>query len=291
MRSLQRGLSRLAGRPDRQKTYDHPEVRRRHEALERFREMNQTYGIPVREAVTLIDVPLSTLYRWRARYQAKGLHGLRPRSRRPWCCRRKRWAPELTQCLIQLRRAHPGWGKRKLTVLLQREGYAVSESTIGRMISELLRRGWIARSPRRAKHRRASRSRPWATRGWGGLDPVIGKGVQIDTMTVTLHYGFRFKPFPAVDVASRYLVEELYARATASCAARFLEQVLARLPFRPRAIQVDGGSEFCAEFEAACQQQQLPLIVLPPYSPKLNTGWNTCTAPAGTSSTRSRRWR
>ena len=133
------------------------------------------------------------------------------------------------------------------------------------------RRGRSARSPRRAKRRWASRSRPWATRGWGGLDPVIGKGVQIDTMTVTLHYGFRFKPFPAVDVASRYLVEELYARATASCAARFLEQVLARLPFRPRAIQVDGGSEFCAEFEAACQQRQLPLIVLPPYSRKLNT--------------------
>ena len=41
LRSLQRGLSRLAGRYDRQKTYDPPEVRRRHEAPERFRELNQ----------------------------------------------------------------------------------------------------------------------------------------------------------------------------------------------------------------------------------------------------------
>ena len=31
-------------------------------------------------------------------------------------------------------------------------------------------------------------------------------------MTVTLHYGFRLKPFAAVDVASRYRVGELYAR-------------------------------------------------------------------------------
>lgn len=271
VRGLQRGLYRLAGRHDRQKTYDHPEVQRRHEALERFQALNQTHGIPVREAAALLGISLSTLYRWRARYQAKGLRGLRPRSRRPRRCPRKRWAPELTRRLIQLRQAHPGWGKQKLTVLLHREGYAVSVSTVGRMVSELLRRGRIARSPRRVKRRRASRPRPWAQRGWGGLDDVIGKVVQVDTMTVTPYYGFRFKQFTAVDVASRYLVGALYSRATARCAAGFLDQVLSRLPFRVRAVQVDGGSEFCAEFEQACQERAIPLIVLPPYSPKLNT--------------------
>ncbi len=33
---------------------------------------------------------------------------------------------------------------------------------------------------------------------------------------------------------------------------------------------VDGGSEFAAEFEAACLQKELPLFVLPPQSPRLN---------------------
>jgi len=33
---------------------------------------------------------------------------------------------------------------------------------------------------------------------------------------------------------------------------------------------VDGGSEFAAEFELACQQREVPLFVLPPRSPKLN---------------------
>ena len=37
-----------------------------------------------------------------------------------------------------------------------------------------------------------------------------------------------------------------------------------------RALQVDGGSEFAAEFEQACRQRQLRLFVLPPRSPKLN---------------------
>jgi transposase InsO family protein len=35
-------------------------------------------------------------------------------------------------------------------------------------------------------------------------------------------------------------------------------------------VQVDGGSEFKAQFEAACQQRGLQLFLLPPRSPKLN---------------------
>jgi len=37
-----------------------------------------------------------------------------------------------------------------------------------------------------------------------------------------------------------------------------------------RAVQVDGGSEFTAEFEQACQQRGWGLFALPPRSPKLN---------------------
>jgi hypothetical protein len=64
-------------------------------------------------------------------------------------------------------------------------------------------------------------------------------------------------------------VVEVYHRAT-SLAARFLDTLLDRVPFPVKALQVDGGSEFAAEFEEACQQKELPLFVLPPKSPKLN---------------------
>ena len=37
-------------------------------------------------------------------------------------------------------------------------------------------------------------------------------------------------------------------------------------PFPIRAVQVDGGNEFAAEFEQACQQRGLHLFVLPPRS-------------------------
>ena len=42
------------------------------------------------------------------------------------------------------------------------------------------------------------------------------------------------------------------------------------MPFPVRAIQVDGGSEFCGEFEEACRERGIRLFVLPPHSPKLN---------------------
>lgn len=45
-----------------------------------------------------------------------------------------------------------------------------------------------------------------------------------------------------------------------------------------KALQVDGGSEFPAEFGLACQQKQLPLFVLPPKSPKLNATSSAPTA-------------
>ena len=40
--------------------------------------------------------------------------------------------------------------------------------------------------------------------------------------------------------------------------------------FHTLSIQVDGGSEFMAEFEQACAARNIPLYVLPPRSPKFN---------------------
>jgi putative transposase len=82
--------------------------------------------------------------------------------------------------------------------------------------------------------------------------------------------GVVVKQFTARDVVSRWDVCEAHPRATSTAATLFLDTLLARMPFPVRALQVDGGSEFAAEFEQACQQRGLPLFVLPPRSPKLN---------------------
>ena len=82
--------------------------------------------------------------------------------------------------------------------------------------------------------------------------------------------GVIVKQFSARDVISRWDVVEAHQRATAALAAKFLGTVSARMPFAIRAIQVDGGSEFFADFEAECQRRGIRLFQLPPKSPKLN---------------------
>ena len=42
------------------------------------------------------------------------------------------------------------------------------------------------------------------------------------------------------------------------------------MPFPVRAISIDNGSEFMAEFETACAARGIALFVLPPRSPKLH---------------------
>lgn len=60
----------------------------------------------------------------------------------------------------------------------------------------------------------------------------------------------------------------VFAGITANTARQFLREVLEMMDVG--AVQVDGGSEFMAEFEAECKAMGIGLIVLPPASPTLN---------------------
>ena len=64
----------------------------------------------------------------------------------------------------------------------------------------------------------------------------------------------------------------VYSNAKASSAKRFLLDFVKQCPFQIKSIQVDGGSEFMADFEESCKELDIPLIVLPPKSPKYNGG-------------------
>jgi transposase InsO family protein len=97
-----------------------------------------------------------------------------------------------------------------------------------------------------------------------------GDLVQVDTLDVRPFPWVTLKQFTARDVVSRWDVLEVRRRATATTAKEFIETLERRMPFKVKAIQVDGGSEFYSEFEEECQRRKLRLFVLPPKSPKLN---------------------
>jgi putative transposase len=95
--------------------------------------------------------------------------------------------------------------------------------------------------------------------------------VQIDHMTVTKN-GLCLKHFQAWDRRSKFIEASLYAHAKSSAAKQFLLELIRKVPFKLLSIQVDGGSEFRADFEQACAELEIPLIVLPPKKPMYNGG-------------------
>ncbi|MGA7236883.1 MAG: integrase core domain-containing protein [Bryobacteraceae bacterium] len=214
-----------------------------------------------------------TFYRWRGRYQPLDLTSLEDRSHCPQHRRQPTWSFPLERKVLTLRLQFPRWGKDKLAVLLREQKLAVSTSMVGRILSRLKRSGQLLEPPRLAVpgSRRPLRSRPYAVRKpkqYAVSEP--GDLVQVDTLDVRPVPGVVFKQFTARDVVSRWDVIQAHSKATAAAATEFLDTLQHRMPFPIRAVQVDGGSEFAAQFEQACQQRGLHLFVLPPRSPKLN---------------------
>jgi len=90
-------------------------------------------------------------------------------------------------------------------------------------------------------------------------------------MTVKKH-GKTFKHFQAWDRRSKFVYANVFSSAKATSAAQFLKELKEVCPFPILSIQVDGGSEFMADFESTCAELKIPLMVLPPSKPTYNGG-------------------
>jgi putative transposase len=239
--------------------------------LKAWRALRQR-GLTSQGAAQALRLPRSTLYRWERRMKAEGLRGLEDRKRRPKRVRQRQWGAELALQVRRLRESCHGWGKDKLAPLLWADGETVSISTVGRILKDLRDRGLLWEPPRASvRFVRRRWKRPYAVRKpkeYGVTRP--GDLVQVDTVDVRPLPGVVVKQYTARDVVSRWDVVEAYSRASSATAKRFLGQLVDRMPFRVKAIQVDGGSEFQADFEQACVDRGIRLFVLPPHSPKLN---------------------
>jgi transposase InsO family protein len=213
-----------------------------------------------------------TVYRWLARFDRSRLETLEDRSCAPRRRRRATWTTDQLRAVQAVRTTYPRWGKDKLVVLLRREGIALSTSMVGRILVRLRRSGDLHEPVRRRMSVRQRRwQRPYAIRrplDWSVTRP--GDLVELDTLDIRPLPDRVWKQFTARDVVSRWDVVELGRRATAATATAVLDRLAERMPFGVRAISIDNGSEFMADFEAACQARGIALFVLPPRSPKLH---------------------
>ncbi len=210
-------------RPPRSRYLERGAAELSREAVKRWQWFDHDVAHARNSALTCryFGISRETFYRWKRRYDRQDLRTLESRSHRPYRRRRPTWTAEQAERVGRLREQYPRWGKDKLAVLLRDQGWKVSVSMVGRILSSLRQRGAL-RAPLlfRVKRRRGTAGRPWALRKPSD-DAVARPGdlVQLDTMDLRPAPGVVLKPFTARDVVSRWDVIEVHRRATSTAAA------------------------------------------------------------------------
>ena len=237
-------------------------------------------GCPKDAAIASQGVKRRTYYRWQAQHRRRGAGGLEPKSTRPRRRRKAQWTLRDVQSVMAVRRRHPFMGFRAIHAVLRRDGSSLSKAAVGRIVRLCLKRKWIKpvvwlrgrAKPKRRRDFSDGRAQRWR---YGMKAKAPGELVQVDHMTVSRD-GQTLKEFRAVDPVSRMMVCRVFSRATAGNAKRFLAEVVRDMPFKVSSVQVDGDSEFMADFEAQCARLGLSLFVLPPRRPQWNGRVERC---------------
>jgi len=222
----------------------------------------------------IVGISRSNYFRLKKLIKSYGIKGLVRRSKRPRTLRKSNIPQAHIDLILKLRKENPTYGKAKIAVIIKRDhGLIISESTVGRVLKKLIESGKIKRSnsawTKKRKRNFTHHAKRWE---YGKHKPKSpGEMVQIDHMSVTKNQ-LSLKHFQAWDPISKYIDAHVCSNATSRSAKTFLCKLVKEAPFKISSVQVDGGSEFMAEFELACKELNIALYVLPPKKPQYNGG-------------------
>jgi transposase InsO family protein len=194
-------------------------------------------GASVTDVARRRGVARQTVHEWLRRYARDGLGGLADHSSKPLSCPHQ-MDPEVEARIVEMRRAHPGWGPRTILVWLDRAGVSPlpGRSSVERC---LIRHGLVtpqARKRKRSDYKRWERSRAmelWQMDIVGGVRIVAGSEAKIVS---------------GIDDHSRFVVSaRVVARATARPVCDALEHAMGEHGV-PSQILTDNGKVFTARF-------------------------------------------
>jgi len=222
-------------------------------------------GVPVNEVARRYGVARQTVHDWLRRYGSQGLAGLVDRSSKPLSCPHQTPA-EIEARIVELRRAHPGWGPRTIGYQLGREGVSPlpSRSAIYRTLIRHRLLDPKQRRKRRSDYKRWERGK--AMELW-----------QMDVMGgVRLTDGSELKVVTGIDDHSRFCVSALVVRrATARPVCDALAQAMRRHGV-PDQILTDNGKVFTGRFgpgtgvvlfDRICRENGIRHLLTAPRSP------------------------
>jgi transposase InsO family protein len=212
-----------------------------------------------------------TLYRWQAALGERYGHldALDPLSTAPKKRRKRNILPEVEAFIIREREAHPRLGKKKLAVLLRGDGYAVSESYVGRVIHDLKEHHLLSSGKRLSFFARSGKHHEIQQVRRIKLRRIHKQGMELDTI-IRFIDGTKRYILTAIDVERKFAFAGAYTSHSSAAAADFLRRVIEVCPFPIEELQTDNGSEFAKNFEDACAALRLTHFNTHVRSPKEN---------------------
>lgn len=244
--------------------HNEAEVRRRVEILAFY----EKHGLEPTQDAYKVSRP--TIYRWKAALEASRglLTSLDPKKTRPKRCRTRYTESWVIDRIIRERK-HQKLGKAKLHKLLTKDGYTGHISTVGRIITDLRKRGGV-KDPvvyslyaRTGKLHEKKRNKAKKLR-----KPKEVPCVQIDTVTRHIH-GIKRYTVTAVHTATRQAYAKTYTNHSSVPAAQFLRECATVFPHLTT-IQTDNGSEFAGFFAQAAAHMNLTHFHIYPRCPDQN---------------------
>ena len=215
----------------------------------------------VTKACREFDVPRSSFYRWKQKYEKKGRSGLY--RERPIAYRHpRRTSPEVVEKILAIR-AEYQFGALRIRYYLERyHGIQISESTVSR----ILKAHGLSRLPQTAPRRTLHTKRYAKT--------VPGHHVQVDVKFLQLkdREGKTVKryQYTAIDDATRIRALQIFPAHNQECAIQFMDYVVKKFPFRISTVRTDRGHEFQARFHWHVEDQGMRHVYIKPHTPQLN---------------------
>lgn len=229
--------------------------------------------VPDTEIAKITGISRATYYRRKKAIARYGIMGLKRKNTKPKTFRKSKIPQTTIDLILKIRSQNLTYGKAKIAVILARDHQlTISESSVGRCLTNLIKSNKIKRSMTSVRQKRKRNFSHHAKKWQYGMKASCpGEIVQIDHMTVTKH-NITMKHFQAWDPITKVIVASVTCNATSSAATKFLHKVIKEMPFKIKSVQVDGGSEFMKHFENECHKLGIDLYVLPPKRPQYNGG-------------------
>jgi transposase InsO family protein len=215
----------------------------------------------VTKACREFNVPRSSFYRWKQKYEKGGESGLY--RERPVAYRHpSKTSAEVVEKILELRKEYQ-FGALRIRYYLERyHGIKVSESTVSRVLKAYGVNRLPKTAPRRALH----------TQRYAKTVP--GHHVQVDVKFLQLkdRAGKTVKryQYTAIDDATRIRALQIFPEHNQARAIQFMDYVVQKFPFRISTIRTDRGHEFQARFHWHVEDQGMRHVYIKPQTPQLN---------------------